>query len=541
MLVGKEAWAGPQTDWGKLDATHPPQRNKSNHFAGPLTPDDFTLDPVESPRNSNWFLVLLAARRGLTFLEQQPEVDPKKLGAFGHSMGGKLSTDLSGIDKRIRAAAPSCGGSGDLLDTDTDVPGGVRSTPSKLVYNCVSDTAYIPRITCPILWVSPTNDFHAAIENMAWNWRNVPDAQLGLSITPHMNHLHTNEHALTQFLWFEQYLKGALTLPKTPKIEMNLKTADGIPTVTITPDRPADVKSVSIYYSIDPHTLTRFWRSASAQRVGDQWKASCPVMSPAQPIFAYADVLYDTPEKYRKVANSPNSGNSDLYALSSRVVFATAAQLEAAGVKPVDKVDRMIDDGSRGWADWFMSNWDHPPLWRASTRKLKDPKWQGPDGARLVFEIKPQADSTLVVNITTNSWSAFLPGKTAVDYAAVRELKGSPDWQTVSVGLEDLLPTNPKISAPLANWQMVTDFSICPSGEIVKDGEKIKVGKAWSGPREIRNMRWEGGTYTAKQSVGTTLSPEDHQKQFNDAIKKANELEDQEKKLKQEGGNKAGG
>ncbi|MCX6902184.1 MAG: hypothetical protein NTW03_01635 [Verrucomicrobia bacterium] len=35
------AYDGPQTDWGKLDATHPPQRNKVNHFAGPLTPDDF--------------------------------------------------------------------------------------------------------------------------------------------------------------------------------------------------------------------------------------------------------------------------------------------------------------------------------------------------------------------------------------------------------------------------------------------------------------------------------------------------------------------
>ena len=49
----KEAYDGPQTDWGKLDATHPPQRNKVNHFAGALTPDEYTLDSVESPRNSN--------------------------------------------------------------------------------------------------------------------------------------------------------------------------------------------------------------------------------------------------------------------------------------------------------------------------------------------------------------------------------------------------------------------------------------------------------------------------------------------------------
>jgi cephalosporin-C deacetylase-like acetyl esterase len=100
----KMTYDGPQTDWGKLDATHPPQRNQANHFAGSLAPDAYTLDTIESPRNSNWFLVLLAARRAITFLEQQPEVDPARMGASGHSMGGKLTTDLAGIDRRVKAA-----------------------------------------------------------------------------------------------------------------------------------------------------------------------------------------------------------------------------------------------------------------------------------------------------------------------------------------------------------------------------------------------------------------------------------------------------
>ena len=85
----KVTYDGPQTDWGRLDATHPPQRNKVNHFAGSLTPDAYTLDSVESPRNSNWFLVLMAARRAITFLEQQSEVDPARIGVYGHSMGGE--------------------------------------------------------------------------------------------------------------------------------------------------------------------------------------------------------------------------------------------------------------------------------------------------------------------------------------------------------------------------------------------------------------------------------------------------------------------
>lgn len=182
---------GPQTDWGKLDATHPPQRNKANHFAGPLTPDEYTLDALESPRNSNWFLVLLVARRAITFLEQQPEVDATRIGAHGHSMGGKLTTNLAGIDRRIKAAVPSCGGSGDLVESEAVVPGGSRTKRTALELACISDNAYLPLITCPILWLSPTNDFHGHLDNMAWNWRTLPDERTRFSIAPHLNHRHT--------------------------------------------------------------------------------------------------------------------------------------------------------------------------------------------------------------------------------------------------------------------------------------------------------------------------------------------------------------
>jgi pimeloyl-ACP methyl ester carboxylesterase len=222
MRLREGNYDGPQTDWGRLDATHPPQRNKANHFAGALTPDDFTLDAVESPRNSNWFLVLIAARRGLTVLQAQPEVDPARLGVYGHSMGGKLTTNLAGIDPRVKAAVPSCGGSGDLTPDQADLPGGLKKAHGALELACISDNAYIPRITCPVLWLSPANDFHAHIDNMAWNWRNVPDERLRLSIAPHLNHRHTEEHAITQQLWFEQHLKGSFVLPATPRLELAL-------------------------------------------------------------------------------------------------------------------------------------------------------------------------------------------------------------------------------------------------------------------------------------------------------------------------------
>jgi dienelactone hydrolase len=486
---------GPQTDWGRLDATHPPQRNKAhNHFAGSLTPDEFTLDRVESPRNSNWFVVLMAARRALTFLEQQPEVDPGRIGVYGHSMGGKLTTNLAGIDSRVKAAVPSCGGAGIVLESQTELPGCLKTTPTALELACISDNAYIPRITCPMLWLSPTNDFHAPVGNMAWNWGNLPDERTRFSISPHLNHRHADEYFVTQHLWFEQHLKDAFQMPRTPTLALNLQTPDGVPRVTVTPDDSQPVQRVDVYYSIDPDERTRFWRDALAVQDGTRWTAACPVMTLEQPLFVYASVIYELPEAARHIALPPGHRNTEVFALSSRVRSAAPAELRAAGVQATDCRQRMIDDGSRGWHDWYRLNWDHPPLWQAVMRKPKDPKWRGPDGAKLVFEVRPEADSTLVIKVSTNDWGAFAAGQPAANYVAVTELPGGSDWQTVSVGLDDLTATDPNITKPLTNWQTVTELSISPSGEIVRDGQKQTVGgQPWRGPRDIRNLRWEGG------------------------------------------------
>lgn len=522
MNLGSENWSGPQTDWGKLDATHPPQRNKSNHFAGPLTPDEFTLDAVESPRNSNWYLVLIAARRAITFLEQQPEVDASRIGAHGHSMGGKLTTNLAGIDKRIKAAVPSCGGSGDLALEQNEVPGGKKDKLDPMKLACVSDNAYIPLITCPILWLSPTNDFHGHIDNMAWNWRNVPDDIVRFSISPHLNHRHTNENALTEYLWFEQHLKGAdFKMPESPKVSFDLKSSNGVPQFIVTPDESQSVKRVDVFYSIDPHALTRFWRDAKASQVGEEWKADCPVMTLDQPIFAFANVMYETPAPYRSGPQTPGVSTSDTYVISSRVLWASPEELKSSGIKATDHPDRLIDDGTWGWHDWYLLNWGHPPLWSANTRKLKDAKWRGPDGATLSFEVICETDNQLVLTFDCNAWGAF-PGQPGGSYNVVKELKGSPEWQRVTVKCDELTATDPKLTAPIANWQTVTELTISPTGTVVRDGVKVAVpGKAWQGPREIRNLRWEGGQYTGQGTADSALNPDAFNKNFDNAIKKS--------------------
>jgi len=46
-------------------------------------------------------------------------------------------------------------------------------------------------------------------------------------------------------------------------------------------------------------------------------------------------------------------------------------------------------------------------------------------------------------------------------------------------------------------------------------------GKPWRGPREIRNLRWEGGKYSSQNTAEAALRPEEFQKNFDGAIRKA--------------------
>lgn len=521
-----KVYDGPNTDWGSLDATHPPQRNQANHFAGPTTPDAYTLDAVDSPRNDNWFLVTLSARRALTFLERQPEVDPTKLGVTGHSMGGRLTVQLTGIDDRVKAAVPSCGGSGDFTGDPTLFPGGKPSKRTARDLATRSENPYIERLKVPTLWFSPTNDFHAHLYDFAYTWRAIRAGQLGFSISPHFNHRHSDDHSLTATLWFEQHLKGAYQLPATPGLRLEAHAANGQAVFSVTPEPGRPVKAVRVYATADAHALTAFWRTVPTAPAGQAWQATVPVLANQDPLFVYADVSYETPASYRKIPTNPGVGQSEVFSLSSPVLALTGPQLAATGVRPSARRDRMIDVGATGWQDWFRLNWGNPTLWTATTRKIKDPLWRGPQGARLAFEINPANDTVLYVSVTRNAWGAF--GAGSGDYLATVPLKTNGGWVAVNLGVEDFQPLDPKGAQPLKDWSTLTELSFQAHATVVKDGVKTSLPSlAWKNAAAIRvrQLRWVGGDYQGDAPSAPELSDAERTKAFDEAIKASLEQE----------------
>ena len=474
----EEAKVGdPNTDWGAVDPT---QKNVPGYFN--LKPGEKYLDPFESPRNNNWYLLTLGARRGLTFLEQQPEVDPDRLGVYGHSMGGNLTVYVAGSDSRVKAAAPSVGGSGFRTEPWPLLPLHRPQTPNgevKLFNATIGFESYAPHIKAPLLWLGATNDFHGIMDDTYRTGELIRHKNVRYSFTPHMNHRFTPEFAVTRPLWFDQYLKKTFAFPKTPDSKVVLGTEDHVPEMQVTPDPSQTVADVHICYSVDPDPRARFWRSVEVKKAGATWTANLPILSVDQPLFAFANVAYGLTKR----ESAPQSRPTERFTISSMLHSIPPEDLKRAGVKATDKADPVIDDFSHGWRDWYTLSPDNPHHWEFSTRKLTDPKWQGRPGQPLTVEIQAEKPNELVVVLTENFFRSYR-GKMK-EFVAVVKIDGGKDTQIVSLEPKDFTTID---GESLSSWKTVDLLSF---RAYYDKGEKVLGSKDWAGPQPtFRKLCW---------------------------------------------------
>ena len=260
--------ANPATRY-RLGCADPTQKQRPGYFN--MLPGEKYLDPVESPRNNNWYLLTLGCRRGLTFLEQQPEVDSERLGVYGHSMGGNLTVYVAGTDNRVRVAAPSVGGQGYRTEPWPLLPEQKKQAGNgdvELFKATIGFESYAPRIKAPLLWLGATNDFHGIMDDTYRTGNLIPSGQVRYSFAPHLNHRFTPEFSITRPLWMDQYLKKSFVFPATPESLIALSTSDSVPEFKVTPDPSMSVKEVHVFYSIDPHPIARFWRCSQSRTAG---------------------------------------------------------------------------------------------------------------------------------------------------------------------------------------------------------------------------------------------------------------------------------
>lgn len=461
------------TDWGAVDGYHAPGRNAGNQFPS-AKPAAWTLDQVESPRNSGWFLCAVAARRALTFLEQQPEVDPDRLGVYGHSMGGKL-TVMTSVDSRVKAAAPSCGGISD------------RYNRSPLFRGTLGDDVSLKRVACPTIFLSPANDFHGRIGDLPAAVDELASDQWRASCSPHHNHQDTPEYEVATQLWMDQHLKGTFQFPETPHTELVLVTEDGAPELRIQPDHSKPIASIDVFYTQhgkEPErpedredTMSRFWHHAAATETTGVWSARLPLTTTEQPLWVYANIRYRLAEPVTGAGYYYGIYTANSFTLSSLLTKVSAAELREAGLQPTRKPSLLIEDFQGDWQkEWFTYR---PAEWARSTHKLRSRAWKAPADANLVLEVQSEKPNRLVLLLD--------------DYAAQVGLKGGSQWQRVVLTPSDFRDF---ADNKLPGWEAVRRLKLSPAEHLrPKRGPRTTtrvVGGHWQGPPPaFRKLSWQ--------------------------------------------------
>ncbi|WP_018969315.1 alpha/beta hydrolase family protein [Rubritalea marina] len=385
------------TDWGALDPTQGPgfyAKAKRKGFKRTFVADEFTIDPIMSPRNSNWFQLSLAGRRAITFLEQQAEVDPERLGFTGFSMGGTI-TSMTSIDKRLKAVAPFVGGTANL---NKNFPGmqtgnmihGIKDI--KLYETTIDPGAYWPHVDIPVMFITSTNDFHSAFERINQSMDLLPHDHWRVSGNIHANHGPGPEQLVMVNQWFKQYLVGEEQhIPKTAQTTLDIK--GGNATFKVTPDQPERLEALEIYYSYDPNSITRFWKSAEAVKQADGSYSATIAVHANLPIFSYALCRYSLPEE-----QVLERGSTKTLSINSTEQVYLPEDLDLAKGYAALKKTGLFDDFSAG-----LQNWSTRGHGSFKTYKFQDPELDRANDKVLQITLKLAKDQSILVGLGTDS------------------------------------------------------------------------------------------------------------------------------------------
>lgn len=398
---------------------------------------------VPNVRTSSWYIWSAIARRALSYVCRQPEVDRERIGAFGVSMGGTTIWSFA-MDSRLKAACAIYGCGWNRYYRNKP-----RFAPSKQLPEMTEDDkawlagmapeAYPPFIKCPMLFLSGTNDHHGNMDRDYQTLARLPKAvERRQAFTPRFRHHIGAAFDQNLIRWMDTWLKDGPKWPNTPVATIELGK-DGVPVAKVTADRPTEVETIAIYYAVrNPRPASRNWRDAKAERSGDGWKATLPILDTKDRLFVFANVHY----------------KSGVH-LSSN--FETAIPAELGDAKATDKTSRLLYDGSDGTGMWVTKSQGTDPVpgqlrisfWAATgsdgrkglslnrhavpiTYQPGDPKWQAPKGASLRFKIATAKGETFKVIFLEN---CFWPG--GKTYETSVSLKGQPGWQTVTLRPKD--------------------------------------------------------------------------------------------------------
>ena len=444
------------TDWGAVEPTqgemfYPKAKRR---WKRNLLPDEYTIDPVISPRNQNWFPLAVAGRRAITFLEQQLQVDPEKIGFTGYSMGGHL-TSLVSIDPRLKAVAPFVGGAGYKYLPLPGIPGSFFANNFKehldLYINTMDSSRYWPIVKCPVLAVTSSNDFSTNIDCLFRSIHLLPHSNWRVSLNLHGSHSPGPAQWIVLNMWFDEYLKGIPQNIPNSTSRLVISEDKTQARFEVSPEQPKRIQSLHVFYTYDTKYLNRFWKHIPANQVNGKWFVPSIEIRSALPIHVFANITY----KLDKVMES-HRGETSTYTISSDQHIYMPEKIEYSRLKERAAFKPVLDDFSMGSVNWSPTRGGG-----FMTYILNDPDLLIPEDKSLA--IKVDSTATKITGHFVFMLGKDTPRPDRCSYSASTDGKGEIIIKPQDVNMGE--------SEAVFSWSNVAKFMFTISG----DGKHLNI------------------------------------------------------------------
>lgn len=199
-----------------------------HEHSGPKGWGDFA--GLDNPPEDQWtYHAASAAIIGHSFLRSLPEVDSERVGVTGVSWGGYLTCIVSGLDTRLKFAAPvyGCGFLGDNSAwlANFKKMGAEKSARWLKLWD---PSVYLKDSAVPMLWVNGTNDFAYPLDSYRKSYL-LPKGPRTLCIKVRMPHGHggAGENPAEILAFADSIVRGGKPLAKitAPALDGNALSA----------------------------------------------------------------------------------------------------------------------------------------------------------------------------------------------------------------------------------------------------------------------------------------------------------------------------
>jgi len=223
--------------------------------------------------------------RAVSLLQNQPEVDPERIGMTGISWGGYLTSLASGLDTRLKVTVPVYG-CGYLHDNSAWLKD-FKSLGPELADQWVKNfdpSSYLQQATMPMLFVNGTNDFAYPLDSYQKSYRAVKGPHT-LCIKVRMPHGHQAGWAPKEIgIFVDSILTKGKPLTKIGEVSRKEKL------ITANFQNEVPIKSAALHYTTGTGSWKeREWKTIAAETGNKTVTATLPSLAGVTWFIALTD------------------------------------------------------------------------------------------------------------------------------------------------------------------------------------------------------------------------------------------------------------